>query len=187
MAVDVFRYQSENILVYREFLRSLNKDVRSVQSVSEIPFLPVEFFKSEKISPVNAVPQVIFTSSGTTGSDSSRHYVLDNALYENAFSEIFRQFYGDVTGYTILALLPSYLERKGSSLIYMFEKLIADSGTADSGFYLHDHQKLYNVLMQMQQQGRKTILLGVTFALLDFTEEFKINFPELIVMETGGM
>ena len=187
LVLEVFRYQSQNNKVYSEFVRSLTDSPEKITTISEIPFLPVEIFKSNKILTGNENYQQIFTSSGTTGDLASKHYVKDTSLYEHVFSKIFYSFYGNPSDYTILALLPSYLEREGSSLIYMTEKLIKASLSSSSGFYQDEYKKLFSVLEQLQKEKRKTILFGATYALLDFISVFQINFPELIVMETGGM
>ncbi|MCX6290377.1 MAG: acyl transferase [Bacteroidetes bacterium] len=190
LAMDIFRFQSENNEVYKSYIRNLSINPGEINSISEIPFLPVEFFKTHDVccSPEkNAAEPVVFTSSGTTGSETSRHTVLNISLYENGFRKAFEIFYGPVSGYCILALLPSYLERKGSSLIYMADDLGKNSRHPRSGFYLDDHDELSETLRQLQRLGQKTILLGVTYALLDFAEKHKMNFPELIIMETGGM
>ena len=158
-----------------------------ISTVAEIPFLPISFFKTHEILSDGNTPQQIFSSSGTTGMVQSRHFVTDLNVYEQSFNKAFELFYGSIKDKCFLALLPSYLERDGSSLIYMVDALIQQSEHPNSGYFLHNHTDLYNVLKQQQQAGRKTILIGVTYALLDFLEQFTINYPELIVMETGGM
>jgi phenylacetate-coenzyme A ligase PaaK-like adenylate-forming protein len=186
-ALQVFRYQAENCIIYKEFIAGLNIDAKKIQEVTQIPFLPIEFFKSHAIiSSIDPV-EVTFTSSGTTGITTSSHFVTDVSWYTESFRLAFRLFYGDIEKYTVLALLPSYLEREGSSLIYMAEDLIKQSKNADSGFFLYNHNELYHQLKKQQQAQKPTLLIGVTFALLDFIEHYRINFPELIVMETGGM
>lgn len=149
--------------------------------------MPVEFFKSHQVVTGGGEPDVVFTSSGTTGMITSSHLVTDVSWYVESFRRAFHLFYGDITEYTVLALLPSYLERKGSSLIYMAQDLTAQSSNPDSGFYLYNHDALFSNLQKQQQLGKPTILIGVTFALLDFVEQYTIDFPELVVMETGGM
>ncbi|HTD98966.1 MAG TPA: hypothetical protein VK668_06745 [Mucilaginibacter sp.] len=186
-ALQVFRFQAQNCDVYREFITNLKVDIDAVKSVDEIPFLPISFFKSHPVISNTDEAQVTFTSSGTTGMISSRHMVTDVSWYEESFRRAFQIFYGDITDYCILALLPSYLEREGSSLIYMAEDLVKQSGNPDSGFFLYNHDDLYKQLKKQQQAGKSTLLIGVTFALLDFVEQYQIDFPELIVMETGGM
>ncbi len=187
LALEVFKYQFLNNKVYSQFVKSLNISTEIIKSINEIPFLPVEIFKTHKVITENENYQQIFTSSGTTGDQTSKHYVKDISFYENVCSKIFSSFYSSPSDYTILALLPSYLEREGSSLIYMTDKLIKASHSPFSGFYLDEYKKLFTVLEQLQQEKRKTILFGVTYALLDFISSYKIHFPELIVMETGGM
>ena len=187
LALQTFRHQAQNCKVYRDFLTGLQVDAGAVNAIAQIPFLPVEFFKNHTVVSSTEQPEVVFTSSGTTGMITSRHYVSQTHWYTQSFSQAFRLFYGDVTGYTILALLPSYLEREGSSLIYMADSLIKQSANADSGFYLYNHQELYQQLLKQKAAGKPTLLLGVTFALLDFVEQYQLDFPQLIVMETGGM
>jgi hypothetical protein len=186
-ALQAFRFQAQNCTVYREFITNLKVDTEAVTSVEKIPFLPISFFKShEVLSSVDQV-RVTFTSSGTTGMINSRHLVTDVSWYEESFRRAFELFYGDIRNYCILALLPSYLEREGSSLIYMAEDLVKRSENPDSGFYLYNHDDLFAQLKKQQQAKKPTLLIGVTFALLDFVDQHPINFPELIVMETGGM
>jgi len=186
-ALRVFQHQASACTVYNEFIKGLNIDPLDVKHVSQIPFLPVEFFKSHKVVSSTDAAEMIFTSSGTTGITTSSHYITDMSWYVNSFRNAFRLFYGDIEKYTVLALLPSYLEREGSSLIYMVEDLIARSNNSDSGFFLYNHDELYLQLKKQQKNKKPTLLIGVTYALLDFIENFSINFPELIVMETGGM
>ena len=186
-ALAVFNYQFDHNEIYRSFCKSVHRDNSTVKNIESIPFLPVEFFKTHKVISRNDNSNIIFTSSGTTGSESSKHYVFDLKLYEDVFEKIFEKFYGPVSDYTFLALLPSYLEREGSSLVYMAEKLIQLSQSSESGFYLNEFDKLSDVIIRQKQQKKKTILLGVTYALLDFAASHKLSFPELIVMETGGM
>ncbi len=186
-ALTIFRHQAKNCIVYQEFIKGLNIDPGTVRTVEQIPFLPIEFFKSHAILSSVATPEVTFTSSGTTGQITSSHFVTDVSWYTESFRKAFSLFYGDVEKHTILALLPAYLEREGSSLIYMADDLIKQSKNPDSGFFLYDHDKLYQQLKKQQAAKKPTILIGVTFALLDFVENYELDFPELIVMETGGM
>ncbi|WP_454801945.1 LuxE/PaaK family acyltransferase [Mucilaginibacter phyllosphaerae] len=185
--LQVFQYQAQNCAVYKAFIDSLKLHPANVQSVEQIPFLPVEFFKNHKVVSSNEADEVVFTSSGTTGMITSRHHVTDVSWYEESFRKAFALFYGDIKDYTVLALLPAYLEREGSSLIYMAQDLIIQSGDDESGFYLYNHHELYAKLQQQKEAGKPTLLIGVTFALLDFVDTYPIDFPELIVMETGGM
>jgi hypothetical protein len=187
IALQIFGYQAKNCMVYHEFLQGLKTNIDAVQTIEQIPFLPIEFFKAHQVLSTNAPAEVTFTSSGTTGMITSSHLVTDVSWYVESFRKAFTLFYGDIKSYTVLALLPSYLEREGSSLIYMADDLIKQSNNPDSGFYLYNHQDLYNQLIKQQQNKKPTLLIGVTFALLDFVEQYAINFPELIVMETGGM
>ncbi|MEO6523007.1 MAG: acyl transferase [Mucilaginibacter sp.] len=186
-ALQIFHYQAKNCAVYHGFLTGLGIDIGAINDIQQIPFLPIEFFKSHNVVSVDAEPEVTFTSSGTTGVITSSHIVTDVSWYVDSFRKAFELFYGDIKSYTILALLPAYLEREGSSLIYMADDLIKQSGNPDSGFYLYNHRDLYDQLIKQQQLNKPTLLIGVTFALLDFIESYSINFPELIVMETGGM
>ena len=187
VALEVFRHQAKNCTVYKEFITGMKLDVDKITSIEQIPFLPVEFFKSHTIVSNDDKAEIVFSSSGTTGITTSRHVVTDVSWYVESFRKAFELFYGDVKDYTILALLPSYLEREGSSLIYMAEDLIKQSNNPDSGFYLYNYDELYHQLKKQQQAKKPTILIGVTFALLDFVEQYSLDFPELIVMETGGM
>jgi hypothetical protein len=186
-ALQIFRFQAQNCAVYREFIFNLKVDINVVDEVEKIPFLPISFFKSHEVLSSPDKVQVTFTSSGTTGMINSRHLVTDVSWYEKSFRCAFDLFYGDIRNYTILALLPAYLEREGSSLIYMAEDLVKRSENLDSGFYLYNHEDLFQQLKKQRQAKKPTLLIGVTFALLDFVEHHAIDFPELIVMETGGM
>ena len=186
-ALAVFHHQSKNCAVYKNFIKHLNIAPAEVTSISAIPFLPVEFFKDQTVITGNKPAEITFTSSGTTGMVTSSHLVTDIGWYITSFRKAFEIFYGDVKDYTILALLPSYLERKGSSLVFMADDLIKRSTNPDSGFYLYNHREFYVQLKKQQTTKKKTLLLGVTFALLDFIEQYQLHFPELIVMETGGM
>jgi phenylacetate-coenzyme A ligase PaaK-like adenylate-forming protein len=186
LALDIFRFQYENCEVYRNFCDALRRKPFSVNSADQIPFLPVEFFKTKKIYSRGKDPDIIFTSSGTTGQEQSKHYVADVALYEESFLRCFRNFYGEPSQYIFLALLPSYLERKGSSLIHMAERLIKESGNESSGFFLDEFEKLKGILAN-NSTGKKIFLLGVTYALLDLAEKFPMELQDTIVMETGGM
>lgn len=186
-ALQVFRFQAEACHVYKSFITGLGVDVTSVKHFSQIPFLPISFFKSQQVLSSTDAEQVTFSSSGTTGITTSRHMVTDVSWYQQSFRKGFELFYGDISQYTILALLPNYLERSGSSLIYMVEDLIKQSNNTDSGFFLYNHDELYHQLLKQQQAGKPTVLIGVTYALLDFIENYQVDFPELIIMETGGM
>ena len=186
-ALQIFRHQAKNCLVYREFISHLKVSPQDIKYVKDIPFLPISFFKTHQVTSNSGDAEIIFSSSGTTGMVQSKHYVTDVSVYEDSFNKAFEQFYGAPKDTCILALLPSYLERDGSSLIYMVDALLKQSEHPQSGYFLHNHEDLYRKLTERQTSGEKTILIGVTYALLDFLEQHPINFPDLIVMETGGM
>ncbi|MGO1245100.1 acyl transferase [Sphingobacterium sp. JB170] len=185
--LDVFRHQYAHNNIYRQYADYVKKGVEAVHTINEIPFLPIEFFKTQTVYSSSKDPKITFHSSGTTGSLTSKHLVADLNWYEESFKKCFSTFYGDAQDIAILALLPSYLERSGSSLIYMVDDLIHQSNQSESGYFLYNHQDLYQTLLALHEKGTKTILMGVTYALLDFCENYTLNFPELIVMETGGM
>ena len=187
VALKVFHYQIQNNAVYRQYVNHFRKNVAEISHYTDIPFLPIQFFKTKNISTLDIAPATTFTSSGTTGMINSRHLVYDVEWYEKSYRKTFKQFYGNIEDITILALLPSYLEREGSSLIYMVDDLIKSSRQAESNYFLYNHKELFHTLKQLKSTGKKTILIGVTYALLDFLENYQIDFPELIVMETGGM
>ncbi|MFS4494251.1 acyl transferase [Maribacter sp. 2308TA10-17] len=186
-ALEVFRFQHHNNLVYKQFCSYLGRDTKSVNNLLDIPFLPIEFFKSKTIISGDSSPQISFSSSGTTGSKTSQHHVVDLNIYEVSYLKAFYHFYGDIQDYCVLALLPSYLEREGSSLIYMVDDLIKKSEHPSSGFYLDEFDSLKNKLTQLDASGTKVLLIGVSFALLDFVEKHPLRLSNTIVMETGGM
>lgn len=183
----VFKHQAFSCEVYHAYIHHLGINISTVDTLTQIPYLPISFFKTHAVLSSKDKPEIIFSSSGTTGMVQSRHLVTDVGLYEQSFNKAFEQFYGQVENTCLLALLPSYLERDGSSLIYMVDALLKQSKHPDSGYFLHNHEDLYNKLQKLKAAGQKTILIGVTYALLDFIEKYQVNFPELIVMETGGM
>ncbi|PTX44550.1 acyl-protein synthetase LuxE [Christiangramia gaetbulicola] len=187
LSLEVFKYQFKNNIVYQNFCQLLGRDENSVKTIKDIPFLPIEFFKSKKLISGKAAPQITFTSSGTTGPATSKHYVSDLRLYEKSFMDAFRRFYGNPEDYTFLALLPSYLERTGSSLIYMVNALINHSKDKESDFYLNNLDDLSSKLKELDQSGKKVFLIGVSFALLDLVEKDQFSLKNTIVMETGGM
>mgnify|MGYP002749125623 FL=1 len=186
-ALQTFGYQYQHNQVYQRFCTLLGRTPDKVRQLTDIPFLPIEFFKSEAVYCGNERPTTVFTSSGTTGSRTSRHYVKDLMVYQQSFRKGFADFYGDIEEYTVLALLPSYLERTGSSLITMVADLIERSGSADSGFYLNEYDLLAEKLTSLDRSGRKVLLIGVSFALLDLVETHRFQLKNTIVMETGGM
>jgi hypothetical protein len=186
-ALAVFHFQYQNNAVYRLFCDTLKKDTATIDSIRKIPFLPISLFKTHIITTTDFSPAVIFESSGTTQTINSKHLVKDTSLYEKSFSKAFQLFYGDPAEWCMVALLPSYLERKNSSLVMMADKLIAQSGNRNSGFFLNELDQLQQVLSKLEQEGQKTLLIGVTFALLDFAERYPMPLNNTVIMETGGM
>tara|TARA_R100000935_G_C2836115_1_gene168194 strand:+ start:1856 stop:2833 length:978 start_codon:yes stop_codon:yes gene_type:complete len=187
LALRVFKFQYEANAVYQKFCKLLDKHPSNVNSLRDIPFIPIEFFKSHDILSSKEPIVKTFTSSGTTGSQTSKHFITDLTIYEDSFNIAFQEFYGNPEDYAILALLPSYLERDGSSLIYMANNLIADSKHPKSGFYLHNLEDLAQTLKALDASGQKTLLIGVSFALLDLVDAYSFQLKNTIVMETGGM
>jgi len=187
ITLEVFSYQFQHNPVYREFCQLLNRNPKNVSRVEDIPFLPIEFFKKKKIISSKKPAEIIFTSSGTTGSTTSKHYVTDLNVYEKSFLKAFEIFYGNPEDIVILALLPSYLERQGSSLIYMADSLIKRSKYPESGFYLDNLEILQHQLKELDKSGKKILLLGVSFALLDLVETYDFDLKNTTIMETGGM
>lgn len=187
LALETFDFQYRENPVYREFCDLLKINTANVQQLEDIPFLPISFFKTREVVCGSFSPEIVFTSSGTTAREVSKHYVKDLALYETSYLNAFKQFYGPIEDYCILALLPSYLEREGSSLIYMADDLIKKSKHPDSGFYLDHLDDLYNILIKLEAMDTKILLLGVSFALLDMAEKYRLTLKNTIIMETGGM
>lgn len=187
LALEIFKSQYDNNSVYHEFCNHLKTDPLKVKSISQIPFLPIEFFKTHQIKTGSFSEEQIFLSSGTTGQNQSKHFVKDVSIYEESYRTAFQQFYGDISDYCVLALLPSYLERDGSSLIYMVEDLIQKSNNTRSGFFLENHSELIETLQKKIKNKQKTMLFGVSFALLDLAEKHQIDLNDVIIMETGGM
>jgi phenylacetate-coenzyme A ligase PaaK-like adenylate-forming protein len=187
IALDVFRFQARENPVYRDYLRYLKCAPDQITSIAEIPHLPVAFFKTHTVKTGNWMEQMVFTSSGTTGSTTSHHFVPDIRFYEEISSLIFEHQYGKLNRYHVLALLPSYQERQGSSLIKMMDYFIAKSESNYSGYFLNDHDRLAHTLNRLRKDTRKTILWGVTFALLDFAEKHALDLSHCVIMETGGM
>ncbi len=171
-ALELFRFQYENNDVYKQYVDALHVDPLTINSILQIPFLPIRFFKSHAVKTGLFEPATVFESSGTTGSINSRHFVKDIELYKESFTKGFELFYGPITDWCIIGLLPSYLERENSSLVYMVNELIRLSGHVQSGFYLNEYERLVGVLTDLQKQKQKTLLIGVTFGLLDFAESF---------------
>ena len=186
-ALELFKFQFEENPVYRSFCDLLYRHPSDVQKLEDIPFLPIEFFKTHKVVSSTKDIQQTFTSSGTTGSVVSQHHVADLNLYEPSFQKGFAHFYGNIEDYTVLALLPSYLEREGSSLIYMANDMIQQSKHPKSGFYLDDLDALKQTLLELEASEQKTLLIGVSYALLDLVEFHQFELKHTIIMETGGM
>ncbi len=187
-ALEVFRFQAENNTVYAQWLNLLKCDVASVNDLNQIPFLPIQFFKTHTVLSGKGSPDSItFTSSGTTGQVTSKHSVTDVKLYEQSFTNCFELFYGKPNDYCILALLPSYLDRKGSSLVYMANYLIEASQHPLSNFFLHNIEELKNVIEQLKETQQKVLVLGVSYALMDLADMNITLTENFTVMETGGM
>lgn len=187
MALQAFVYQYTHNALYEQYANAVGRQPGNVAALTDIPFLPIRFFKSHKVVTGMFDADAVFESSGTTQTINSRHYVKSMALYKQSFTTAFRQFYGPATDWCIIGLLPSYLERSHSSLVVMADELIKQSGHASSGFYLYEHEKLSATLQALESQKQKTLLIGVTFALLDFAEAHALQLQHTVVMETGGM
>lgn len=187
VAIALFLYQYRHNAVYRTWVDGVNVDPNQVQVIDDIPFIPISSYKVHDVTSRRDDVSQVFTSSGTSGSVPSRHLVYDIDHYLQVATDIFESFYGKVEDFCFLALLPSYLERSGSSLIAMVEHFVQKSQYDESGFYLYDHDRLFEALSDCKRRGIPTVLFGVSFALLDFIENHSLKFPELLVMETGGM
>jgi phenylacetate-coenzyme A ligase PaaK-like adenylate-forming protein len=187
VALDIFQFQYQHNPVYQQFCNALHVNPALITEINKVPFLPVAFFKTHTITTTIFEPATIFESSGTTQTINSKHFVKDIILYEESFIAAFRLFYGHPKDWCIIALLPSYLERNNSSLVMMADKLIEQSAHPQSGFYLHDLEKLHHTITSLENQQQKTLLLGVTFALLDFAEQYPMHLQYTTIMETGGM
>ena len=190
-ALDLFHFQYENNPIYKQYTDVLKIDPRTVNDIGKIPFLPIRFFKSHKVVTTFFKPSIVFESSGTTSSLQSKHYLSDTTIYKESFTKAFEHFYGPVNGWCILGLLPSYLERENSSLVFMVNELITLSGHNSSGFYLDEYDNLLSLLGELEKNQQKTLLIGVTFALLDFAafcqKKGALTLNHTIIMETGGM
>jgi phenylacetate-coenzyme A ligase PaaK-like adenylate-forming protein len=185
LAIELYQHQLANNAVYRSWAQLM--PAFDGQRITSIPALPVSFFKTHKVVVGDFEPAIVFESSGTTGMVNSKHFVKDINIYETSFTKGFQYFYGDIQNWCVLALLPAYLEREGSSLVYMADHLIKASSHPQSGFYLYNHQELAAVLATLEAQQQPTILIGVTFALLDFAAAYPQQLKHTILMETGGM
>lgn len=186
IALEVFKYQYEHNLIYHSYCDLLHVDPENIKRLDQIPFLPISFFKTHEVKTERFIPEVIYSSSGTSGMETSKHFVRSLYTYESSFLKGFDYFYGTPKDFVILGLLPSYLERKGSSLVYMVDQLIQRSDNKHSGFYLHNLEELATFL-KSYSGDKKIVLIGVSYALLDLAEKFNVNLADCIVMETGGM
>ena len=187
LCLDLFHFQYCNNKVYKAYTDTLKINVDNVRSALDIPFLPIGLFKTHKVKTTEFEPELVFESSGTTHSVNSHHLVKEIELYRQSFLNGFQLFYGSPGDWCIVALLPSYLERKNSSLVFMVNELIGQSGHLQSGFYLYEHDKLYKTLKQLETQKQNTLFIGVSFALLDFAERYSLPLKHTVIMETGGM
>lgn len=186
-ALEIFMFQAVHNPIYSNYIKSLGIDFHKIDNVQDIPFLPIQFFKEHKIKTTAFQEELVFYSSGTSGMSRSKHLIRDTGLYEDCFNNCFRLFYDDPANYAILALLPSYSDRDTSSLVFMVDRLIKQSRYKESGFYSDDPGKLHEVIISLKEQGAGIILIGVSFALLDLFEKYKIDLSGQIIMETGGM
>src|SRR6478752_9995482 len=187
LALEVFHFQYEANSVYNSYVNALRKTPSDVDEIEKIPFLPISFFKTDGIKTGKFNAEVIFKSSGTTQKINSQHHVKNVSIYIQSFTTAFKKIYGDLQEWCVLGLLPSYLEKGNSSLVYMVDDLIKQSQHPQSGFYLYDLEKLKETLLSLQRADQKTLLIGVTYALLDFAEKFSMPLTNTIIMETGGM
>lgn len=187
MALELFFLQYCHNDLYKKYVDSIGVSPAKVKSIEAIPYLPISFFKTHKVTTTIFEPEIIFESSGTTGENTSRHLVKSLSLYNKSFTKTFNLFYGNPGSWSVMGLLPGYLERKNSSLVAMVNELIIKSNNPYSGFYLHDHNKLYKALVHNEIIQQPTLLIGVTFALLDFAEKYSMKLQNTTLMETGGM
>lgn len=187
LALKVFSFQYQENAVYREYCDLVKRTPENVKQLTDIPFLPIELFKSHTIITGSHDYELLFQSSGTTGQERSRHFLKKTSLYRTSFLQGFRRFYGEPENFCILALLPNYMENKHSSLIFMVNELIQQTGHQKSGFYLDNLEELANNLIKLKNQQTKVLLLGVSYALLDLAEQFPMDLSNVTIMETGGM
>ncbi|MFT4600813.1 MAG: phenylacetate-coenzyme A ligase PaaK-like adenylate-forming protein [Arenicella sp.] len=186
MALAIFKFQYQNNKVYKKYCDLSQRNLEDIKCLADIPFMPISFFKTQDVVCGEDKGEVEFHSSGTTGTTRSKHFVVDPTLYEISFIKAFEIFYGHLEDYLILGLLPSYMENKHSSLIYMIDYLITASKNENSGFFLNDYEKLVQII-EANQDEKKVILFGVSFALIDLAEKYKVDLSNCIIMETGGM
>jgi phenylacetate-coenzyme A ligase PaaK-like adenylate-forming protein len=186
-ALELFKFQYHNNTLYRDYANRFAASPSSVNELKQIPFLPVSFYKTEMVTTGEFTPEIIFESSGTTGQIPARHFVKHLNIYRESFVKGFEFFYGSIEDYCILGLLPAYLERSGSSLVWMVQEWMRISKQPENGFYLYDFEKLREILLKLESRKQRTLLIGVSFALLDFAEKYSMQLSHTIVMETGGM
>jgi Acyl-protein synthetase, LuxE len=186
-ALQSFQFQYSNNTVYRSFCEVLHIEQGKLSNIETVPYLPISFFKTHRVESTEFAPETLFESSGTSQTIQSKHYVKSLALYEEAFTKGFIHQYGSPENYCFLGLLPSYLERSNSSLVYMVQKLMEKSNHPMNGFYLNNFEELFHRLQLLEKEGQSTILIGVTFGLLDFAEQYQLPLKNTIIMETGGM
>lgn len=187
VALEIFRFQAAGCPVYREYLGLLGVEPVRIDSVFSIPFMPISFFRDHDVMTGGGEPERIFLSSGTAGMRQSRHMVRNMAVYDESLERAFRIFYGEPSGYAVMGLLPSYLEREGSSLVYMVSRLMSLTGNRKGGFFMNDHDTLLMAIAEARRAGLQVLLIGVTFALLDLAESRPGDLTDVIIMETGGM
>lgn len=187
LALEIFLFQAQHNPVYKAYILALQIDPAAVRSLTDIPFLPIRFFKTHAVRTTEFEPQAIFESSGTSGMINSKHYVKTLSLYDIGFIKTFELFYGRIDSWCIIGLLPSYLERNNSSLVHMTDRLIAMSEHPQSGFYLDEYEKLGTIISELEKKQEKTWLIGVSFALLDWAEKNPMELDHTILVETGGM
>ena len=187
LALKIFKAQYHYNKIYKTYCDFLKIDPNSINSIKQIPFLPIQFFKNKIIKTTDFKEEIIFESSGTTGSTNSKHFVRSKSVYEGSYIKGFRKYYGSEKDYCIIGLLPSYLEKQNSSLVYMVDDFINRSKHKNSGFYLYNYERLKTVLEENEKANQKTILIGVTYALIDFAEQFPLKLLHTTIMETGGM
>ncbi len=187
LALELFHFQYKENPVYRAYVNVLGLITGNIKSIEQIPFLPISFFKTQEIKSTDFIAEMLFESSGTTGSINSKHFIKNKEWYTEVFATIFEQFYGPIQDWCIIGLLPSYLERNNSSLVFMVNALIEKSNHPKSGFYLNEYEQIFKTLNTVEIQHQKTLLIGVTFALLDFAEKFQMKLNSTVIMETGGM
>lgn len=186
-ALQVFHYQYKHNKLYKSYVDLLKIKIMDIQQLEQIPFMPISFFKTHFMQTGQWKEQVIFRSSGTAGAQKSQHLIKDIVLYQQGVEKSFNQFYGDFNDFAILALLPSYVEREDSSLVYMVNHWMRKSNHPANAFYLNDLEKLKQQLLRLKEQEQKVILMGVSFALLDFAEQNQLDLSNAIIIETGGM